>query len=100
MSLFCLIDFAQTNIINLDPMNALRGSYSSLRYRPIPPHLRVITWLVIATQLVLPFENQLMAAFADAVSENPRAAVTEQPSKHLEPVETPAQVAVNRTLPP
>src|SRR4051812_15325213 len=47
--------------------------------------LRVATWLVVLSQILLPFSNQLFAVGADA--------------RHAPPEPTPQNATVNRTVP-
>src|SRR5882762_8760760 len=71
-------------------------SLSQGRLQVFPTPLRVITWIVVATQLWPPFSNQLFAA-VDSVQAKRAAAATPVDGKPA--VAIPSLVAVNRTVP-
>ena len=70
-----------------------------VRVRRLPGSLRTVTWLVIAGQVLTPFSNPIVAAVAEALATKARPEQRASTPARPEPVLTPQQVAVNRTVP-
>src|SRR5260221_3332874 len=67
-------------------------------FRPLPMPLRLISWVLILTQLGMPFANELSVAVADSIQDI-AATQRRKEAQLAAATPSPAPYAVNRTAP-